>query len=202
MQQKSQRPRERAPRASQVPPAGVPSPGSNSPATGPIIFSTDRPKAVVIGSHDRSMAEILPRQIIQTVLSSWSKPSIGVIRLRSICGRPNFWLTPGLLPTTVLGLAFVPDALFTGQVRRVDGVLEVHGWLARFFLTHCTLLDGGASAMTLGHVVIARSPAFGRKPQPRTRPCPPMRTLGTILHPGLPSLLRHRLVSGHAGLRG
>jgi hypothetical protein len=61
------------------------------------------------------------------------------------------------LPTTMLGLAFIPDALFTGQVRRVDGVLEVHGWLARSFLTHCTLLEGGASAMTLGHVVIARN---------------------------------------------
>lgn len=61
------------------------------------------------------------------------------------------------LPTTALGLAFVPDALFTGQVRRVDGVLEVHGWLSRYFLTHCTLLEGGASAMTLGHVVIARN---------------------------------------------
>lgn len=60
-------------------------------------------------------------------------------------------------PATVLGLIFVPDALLTGQVRWVDGVLEVHGWVSRFFLTHCTLLDGGASAMTLGHVVIARN---------------------------------------------
>lgn len=61
------------------------------------------------------------------------------------------------LPTTMLGLVFVPDALFTGEVRRVDGVLEIHGWLARSFLAHCTLLEGGASAMTLGHVVIARN---------------------------------------------
>jgi hypothetical protein len=35
-------------------------------------------------------------------------------------------------------------------------VLEVHGRLTRFFLMHCTLLRGGASAMTLGHVVIGR----------------------------------------------
>jgi hypothetical protein len=60
------------------------------------------------------------------------------------------------LPTTALGLLFVPDALLTGEVRRVAGVLEVHGRLARFFLTRCTLLEGGASAMTLGHVVIGR----------------------------------------------
>ena len=61
-------------------------------------------------------------------------------------------------PTTVLGLLFVPDSMFSGGVRVVDGVLEVHGRLARFFLRRCTLLRGGASAMTLGHVVIARTP--------------------------------------------
>lgn len=59
-------------------------------------------------------------------------------------------------PTTFLGLLFVPESLFTGQVRAVDGVLEVHGRLVRFFLRHCTLFDGGASAMTLGHVVLGR----------------------------------------------
>ena len=59
-------------------------------------------------------------------------------------------------PTTLLGVLFVPDALVSGEVRRVDGVLEVHGRMARFYLTHCTFLEGGASAMTLGHVVIAR----------------------------------------------
>lgn len=60
------------------------------------------------------------------------------------------------LPTTLLGLLFVPDALWSGGVRCVNGVLEVHGRLARFYLTYCTFLRGGASAMTLGHVVIAR----------------------------------------------
>ena len=61
-----------------------------------------------------------------------------------------------VFPTTVPGLLFVPDALITGRVRCVDRVLEVHGRMTRFFLTRCTLLQGGASAMTLGHVVIAR----------------------------------------------
>ena len=38
----------------------------------------------------------------------------------------------------------------------VDGVLEVHGGFVEFFLRHCTVLPGGASAMTLGHVVLGR----------------------------------------------
>ena len=59
-------------------------------------------------------------------------------------------------PTTCVGLLFVPEALFTGQVRWVNGVLEIHSRLTRFFLAHCTLLRGGASAMTLGHVVLGR----------------------------------------------
>jgi hypothetical protein len=70
---------------------------------------------------------------------------------------PKLLVYAWALPTTLLGLAFVPDAFFSGRVRRVSGVLEVHGRLARFFLTHCTLLEGGASAMTLGHVVIGRN---------------------------------------------
>lgn len=60
-------------------------------------------------------------------------------------------------PTTALGLLFVPESMFSGGVRLIDGVLEVDGRLVRWFLTHCTLLRGGASAMTLGHVVLARS---------------------------------------------
>lgn len=59
-------------------------------------------------------------------------------------------------PTTLLGLLFLPESLISGEVRRVDGVLEMHGRLVRFFLCHCTFLSGGASAMTLGHVVLAR----------------------------------------------
>ena len=57
-------------------------------------------------------------------------------------------------PTTVLGLIFVP---FAAGVRIVDGVIEIHGGLASLFLRKCTLLPGGASAMTLGHVVLART---------------------------------------------
>ena len=61
------------------------------------------------------------------------------------------------LPTTAVGLLFVPAALVGGGgVQVVDGVLELHGGAVRFFLEKCTLLPGGASAMTLGHVVLGR----------------------------------------------
>jgi len=41
-------------------------------------------------------------------------------------------------------------------IQIVDGVLELHGgWIAKF-LRNGTFLPGGASAMTLGHVVLGR----------------------------------------------
>ena len=61
-------------------------------------------------------------------------------------------------PTSLLGLAFLHPTLLTGgRARVVNGVLEVYGGLTSFFLKHCTLLPGGASAMTLGHVVLGRN---------------------------------------------
>src|SRR5688500_5157271 len=76
------------------------------------------------------------------------------------------WITKSMLkmlryvwawPTSILGLAFLYPTIITGgRVRVVDGVLEIHGGIARFFLENCTLLPGGASAMTLGHVVLGR----------------------------------------------
>jgi hypothetical protein len=69
----------------------------------------------------------------------------------------RFLLYLWVLPTTVLGLLFVPLALLSGGgVRIVDGVVEVHGGIAAWFLRRCTLLPQGASAMTLGHVVLGR----------------------------------------------
>ncbi len=59
-------------------------------------------------------------------------------------------------PATILGLLFAPFTLLGGGVRLVDGVLEIHNPLARFFLTRCTPLKGGALAITLGHVVLGR----------------------------------------------
>ncbi|HET6250644.1 MAG TPA: hypothetical protein VFE47_23350 [Tepidisphaeraceae bacterium] len=59
-------------------------------------------------------------------------------------------------PTTCAGLIFLPSALWNGKAHIVDGVLELHGRTINWFLRKCTLLEGGASAMTLGHVVIGR----------------------------------------------
>jgi hypothetical protein len=61
-------------------------------------------------------------------------------------------------PTTVPGLFFLPVALISGGAAQVvDGVLEIYGGWVAWFLRNCTLLEGGASAMTLGHVVLGRS---------------------------------------------
>ena len=62
------------------------------------------------------------------------------------------------LPTTAVGLLAFALASIHGRVgyQVVAGVLEVHGGLISWLLTHATLLRGGASAMTLGHVVLGR----------------------------------------------
>lgn len=54
-------------------------------------------------------------------------------------------------PTTAVGLVAVVAAVLSGgRVRGVRGVLEAHGGLAAWLLRRV-----GASAMTLGHIVIA-----------------------------------------------
>jgi hypothetical protein len=66
------------------------------------------------------------------------------------------------LPTTALGLLALVlasvAAPLAGRVRTrvVEGVLELHGGLVTRFLSRCTPLPAGASAMTLGHVVLGR----------------------------------------------
>jgi len=57
-------------------------------------------------------------------------------------------------PTTVLGLLLLPAGIWRGHALAVDGVLEVHGPLLAWLLTHVTVVPGGASAITLGHVVL------------------------------------------------
>ena len=82
------------------------------------------------------------------------------------------WLLVRLwaLPATVLGLAFaVPPLVGRGRVRRVDGVLEVSGGWAAPFLSRCVPLPGGASAMTLCHVVIGRDEACLERTRPHER---------------------------------
>jgi hypothetical protein len=64
-----------------------------------------------------------------------------------------------VLPTSAFGLPLLMAALISGGgVQWVDGVLEVHGGLASFYLRRVVgvVLKGGASAMTLGHIVVGR----------------------------------------------
>lgn len=68
------------------------------------------------------------------------------------------WAYLWALPTTVVGLSCLVVAAAYGRVQTqvIDGVLELHGGWVTLFLRHGTLLPGGASAMTLGHVVLGR----------------------------------------------
>jgi hypothetical protein len=67
------------------------------------------------------------------------------------------WAYLWSLPTTAVGLCLGAPALVSrGKMQWVDGVLEIHGGFVTYFLTEWTLLEGGASAMTLGHVVLGR----------------------------------------------
>ena len=59
------------------------------------------------------------------------------------------------LPNTILGLLFVPLALFTkGRMEIQDGVLEIHGGLVSWILKYCFPSQGYVSAVTLGHVIL------------------------------------------------
>ena len=63
------------------------------------------------------------------------------------------------MPTTAAGLlVFLLSSIASRGTRYqiVDGVLETHGGLVTWLLKHGTLLEHGASAMTLGHVVLGR----------------------------------------------
>lgn len=58
------------------------------------------------------------------------------------------------LPNTVLGTCFAPLALVSGGgVRFERGAMEIHGGFARWFLRR---VARGASAMTLGHVILGQ----------------------------------------------
>jgi hypothetical protein len=64
-------------------------------------------------------------------------------------------------PTTVWGLFLAGIIVLSGGTARVEeGVLEVSGGATDFCLRRIVglILRGGASAMTLGHVVLARDP--------------------------------------------
>lgn len=64
------------------------------------------------------------------------------------------------LPNTAFGVLFVPLALSTGGgVRRIDDVLEVYGGAVSWLLRRAVPLPTGATALTLGHVILGRSAA-------------------------------------------
>ncbi|MGE3819852.1 MAG: hypothetical protein AB7I30_10470 [Isosphaeraceae bacterium] len=57
-------------------------------------------------------------------------------------------------PTTLVGLSAGALTLVTGgRVQRKDGLLEFHGGFSRWWLRR---ISGGASAMTLGHVILGQ----------------------------------------------
>jgi hypothetical protein len=60
------------------------------------------------------------------------------------------WASPNTLLGMLMGLG--------GTVQVVDGVIEIHNSLTRWILDHVGLCRG-ASAMTLGHVVIGQNQA-------------------------------------------
>jgi hypothetical protein len=68
----------------------------------------------------------------------------------------KFWRYLWALPPTLLGLLIASVALVGGRVRVVAGVIEAHGPCLRWALSTCVPLRGGAAAITLGHVVLAR----------------------------------------------
>jgi hypothetical protein len=59
-------------------------------------------------------------------------------------------------PATVLGLMFAVAALRHGRVTVVDAVIEVHGPLLRWALSHLAPGRSGVAAITFGHVVLGR----------------------------------------------
>jgi hypothetical protein len=62
-----------------------------------------------------------------------------------------------VLPNSIAGILLTAAALCTGgRAAIVDGVVESHGGAAAFVLRRLVPLRGGASAMTLGHVVLGR----------------------------------------------
>lgn len=63
-----------------------------------------------------------------------------------------FWAAPA----TALGLIVALAALWRGRVTIVDAVVEAHGPLLRWALTHLTPVRGGIASITFGHVVLGR----------------------------------------------
>lgn len=73
--------------------------------------------------------------------------------MRLLAARRYVWA----LPNTALGLILLPVVWGSGgAIAMTGGVLEMYGGLLGPLLGACPPRTGGVSAMTLGHVVIAR----------------------------------------------
>jgi hypothetical protein len=68
----------------------------------------------------------------------------------------KYWRYVWALPPTLLGIVLASLALAGGRVRVVAGAVEVHGPWLRWALRTCMPLRGGATAITLGHVVLGQ----------------------------------------------
>lgn len=62
-------------------------------------------------------------------------------------------------PATLVGLLVLAATARRATVRLVDGAIEAHGPALAWALAHLTVLPGGVSAVTLGHVVLGRDAA-------------------------------------------
>lgn len=59
-------------------------------------------------------------------------------------------------PATVIGLVLAALAMLSGGgLQVVEGAIEAHGGLLPWILRRLPFVRGGASALTLGHVVVA-----------------------------------------------
>jgi hypothetical protein len=58
------------------------------------------------------------------------------------------------MPATAVGLVLASLALLRGRIVIVNGVVEAHGPILRWALSRLIRGRGGASAITLGHVVL------------------------------------------------
>jgi hypothetical protein len=63
------------------------------------------------------------------------------------------------LPNTVLGALLLPAALRGGTITLMNGVIEAQGPLLSILLRRCVPIDGGAAAITFGHIVLGRDVA-------------------------------------------
>jgi hypothetical protein len=61
------------------------------------------------------------------------------------------------LPATLVGLLAASGACVCGRIRIVGGVVEAYGPVLDWCLSRLIPIEGGAAAITFGHVVVGRN---------------------------------------------